>query len=237
MEGTRVPVISMPEKKSSHTWGLSLFSCPCIRAGESCFGHKMKTLTILLSFALGAAAIAQTAPVKIEIPALPKPEVPTIKAVTLSSSKKSLPATAKGVSSNAAIRTIRVAVEYRYSQKPTIPVEIQCFFLEKTEPGRNRYVFNMLTDQASERQGKLEFNATGSVGQSTGLIYSQGQNMPPALVKGKGPTYTSKIEGWIVRVVSNGVVLKTESNQPALAAEAMAKPGKLNDIVIRWKTR
>jgi hypothetical protein len=125
-----------------------------------------------------------------------------------------------------------VSVKIRFFKAPPAPYEVQCFFMAKNEAAKIRYIFNVAKHQSTEATDEIEFHSGALLGTTSNWIAlpfgtpapgananDLGNLTPGAaagLVVNSDAKQGSKMEGWILRVVCNGQVLKVESNQPYL---------------------
>lgn len=157
--------------------------------------------------------------------------IPVLTARTSVASSKSVRSSVgANTTQSQAVRSTGVSVNVSFYQPPRKPYEIQCFFVAKNEGTKERYIFESLKQQAQGRAATAEFVSSPLMGtstQTTAIPFSgrfDGVDTAGNYVSGKvtGATVSSntasgsKMEGWIVRVVYQGQVLRIESNQPQL---------------------
>ncbi len=183
---------------------------------------------------------------------------PVVTATTLSSSKTDVKSvTSGGVNQSQTVRGIGVAVDWRFFGRPEEPYEVQCFFVAKHEGTKSRYVFDAVKAVSKEPAGKTEFRAQPLIGSgrqwmnipftatvnvrtTTDTVDSQGRTIGTSSTTTTDPAkgvltlsneiIGSKIEGWIVRIVSGGRVTRITSNQNHLEALAHGISNTLDAI-------
>jgi hypothetical protein len=157
-----------------------------------------------------------------------------------------------GVTSNRQVRTSQVTerttqsvkitsvdVDVRFFDPPPAPYEIQCFFIARSATTGERFVYDAVSMQSQERVvlttftsqpldgGSKTFNAIRFTG-----TYEDSRGRERGTFKGLATSSSqrlgSKIEGWVVRVVGRGRVLRTESNQPVLKEVAANMTAELD---------
>ena len=175
--------------------------------------------------------------------------LPMVTAATLSSGKKGVTTiTSDGFIEGHVGQSIGVSVKWRYFRAPTEPCELQCFFVAKHDSNKARYVYDVATRQTTEIGGEVQFLAQPLL--SSGLKWA---DIPFAgTITGSNPTKTaridgtltltsavpgSKLEGWIVRAVSGGQVVRIISNQSHLESLAKEIPEKLDAIAAKRKKK
>jgi hypothetical protein len=140
-------------------------------------------------------------------------------------------------------RTYSVDVSCRFAAAPPVPYEVQCFFISKNEATLARAIYDAVVTTGQTEDFRQEFvsqplagnkrtftsmpfsstsaYSDGSVGSTVGVINSYKE------IKGQ------KVEGWIVRVVCQGKVLRVESNQPSLSEMANQLKPQLDAAIAR----
>ena len=108
-----------------------------------------------------------------------------------------------------------------FTSGPTARYAIQCFFVARDEKSKNIFVYDAQSKDV-EGKGNYIFQApslTGTVNRSR-FLFVDGTTMTGESVTGtlyfSSSVAGAKIYGWLVRVISDGKVLKVETNQPAL---------------------
>lgn len=164
--------------------------------------------------------------------------LPMVTAATLSNSKKVVGSGSSASGERHWARTIGVSASWRFFRMPKEAFELQCFFVAKDEADKSRNVFAFTKRAATGISGRAEFRSpelAGSGTRWTSVPFSGTAHSSPggaAVITGNEVSITgtltttsyskgSKIEGWIVRVVSGGKVVRILSNQSQL--EDMAK--------------
>ena len=170
--------------------------------------------------------------------------VPFVSAVTLSSGKRDVNSVAaNGFNQTQAVRSIGVGVDWRFTGQQKESYEVQCFFVAKNESGKGRYIYDAVRIESKNASGKAEFRAEPLMGSgkqwydipfvgtvdvttrtdtrdATGNTISSSSSTSPETVRGTlrltNEIVGSKVEGWIVRVVSGGKPVKVLSNQSHL---------------------
>jgi hypothetical protein len=163
-----------------------------------------------------------------------KPVAPFLTTRTATAGRKDVTSRGAGWSEKQAVRSMGVSVEYRFLQKPEIPYEAQCFFVAKDEANKQRYIYDCYIAPISNAFGSIEFNAQPLMGSGKRVfsIPFSGTTTSGQYVSGTLSSSSdisgSKVEGWIVRVVSNGTILNIESNQYGLKTLAQDNPDILD---------
>ena len=158
-------------------------------------------------------------------------EVPAVTAKTNLASK-SIGITRSGYSrTEQDSRQMSVNVEVRFFHAPSAPYELQCFFISKNEYTKKMQVFDGMRKTAQGQVFTWQFMSqpiAGSTRKFTSVPFlsswaAVGPHGAAAVAGGIYATNDSysersgyKIEGWVVRIVGQGNVLRVESNQPAL---------------------
>jgi len=202
----------------------------------------LRRMFLSRAFAVGALGLAILLPDRAlaqqQVPAQRQaaPQVPTLHAVSLKRGN-SISRTQSGgnegrtnvvESSKKSSRSAAVKVTLRSFSKPTEPYEVQCFFAAK-DSSRKRIIFDAkktfsseITDEISffskELDGGTEIKQTTTrkLADTPGLYGEPdrpgGDSKRSKVTAANG----SKLEGWIVRVVSGGKVVRTEASLPEL---------------------
>ncbi len=141
-------------------------------------------------------------------------------------------------------REMSVGVSVQFFSALPGPFEVQCFFVAKNDTTRSRYIFNVVAEESKKAtyQGEIHSGTLlGATRDWVGIPYSLPVSLPEDGGKlidlagksvGTDTKTASKIEGWILRVVYEGLVLKVDSNQPHLAELANRFP-KVFDAVAK----
>jgi hypothetical protein len=129
-----------------------------------------------------------------------------------------------------------VTVSVQFFSPPPGPFDVQCFFMAKNETTRSRYIFNVVSTESKKPVFSDEIHSGTLLASKTdwiGIPFSLPSSVPEDggnLVDASGKSVESetklgsKIEGWILRVVYQGHILKVDSNQPHLAELANRLP-------------
>lgn len=167
------------------------------------------------------------------------PDIPTIDARTANSGRKTIKS-GGGTSSRQEqdVRSLGVSVDLRSSNPPKQPYDVQCFFLALSTSDKQKYIYDVQCKKSSMQKDTLQFQAPNIQGASrqwtvvpvSGTFTGTAPN--GAQVKGNvsgnivnsSKTSGSKFYGWLVRVVSQGKVVRIESNQAPLKAIAEKNP-------------
>jgi hypothetical protein len=131
-----------------------------------------------------------------------------------------------------------VAVSVRFFQKPITPYQVQCFFISRNEKSSERAIFDAKShtsqDVATEGNFLSQQIFGGNRSFATMLISAVDDGSAPTHKAGSVTTNDGNhIEGWIVRVVSDGKVLRIESNQQQLADLATKIPNQLDAAAVK----
>ena len=201
--------------------------------------------TILVGFAMWAfgATIQAQQPVNY---------VPTVTATTSSVSKRTVTTGTVYSGKAQAVRSTGVDVAISFFAAPPEAYDVQCFFLAKDEATKERYIFDIGVQQAQGRFANVSFASvplTGTTkswvvipfaGTFSGTVYDpKARGVSPTVdgtFSGSSGTASqkqgSKIDGWVVRVVYQGKVLRVDSNQAALS-EIATKDAAVFDKAIK----
>jgi hypothetical protein len=148
--------------------------------------------------------------------------------------------------SEATKRVAAVKVQLRSFSVPAEPYEVQCFFVAKG-PDRQRYVYDAVKTTSKLQYdeinifsrdlfgGSVSFQKTTSGGSYFG-VDANGLQQEGALTTSQSELATkpgSKIEGWIVRVLSGGKVIRTEASLHELKEFASKSGAELDGIASR----
>lgn len=126
------------------------------------------------------------------------------------------------------IRGLTVSVNVSFFSAPPAPYDVQCFFIAKN--GQTRSIFSAVKSTSQALSSAYEFGSdklAGATREWTAIPFSgtytttfEGGDTVNGnfSVLSTSSAYTpgSKFDGWIVRVVAGGKVLKIDSNQPTL---------------------
>ena len=141
------------------------------------------------------------------------PEIPTIRATIIKSGHKLLKGSDFGTEADVKAYLMTVGVELRSFRLPRESYDVQCFFFVNVDKGGGESViWDVKRQKAGGISSKHEFSAdtvTGSVGK-----YSISDGL--------------KLSGWVVRVLSEGKVVRLESNQPGLRDFAVKESALLD---------
>ena len=132
------------------------------------------------------------------------PEVPTLTAATLKSGHTRV----ADKSSGTVIKEygLVIGVTLRSGKQPRQPYDVQCFFFGRKNSGGALYLVEVAREQATGLSSSHEFSSSKLEGAAD-------------LVNADAGAFTvngSKFVGWVVRVISEGKVVRVESNQSGL---------------------
>ena len=182
---------------------------------------------LLLSAAAGLLVSPALGQPPSTAPAMP---IPTLAARTNSAGKR---ITRGGTATNRYqqdTRAMSVSAAVSFFNPPPADYDVQCFFIAREERGAGLWIFDAASETSRAKASQFEFTSepiSGTARTWTSLPFSgtfsatttNGEGVQGSF-SGQANSSTevrgSKIEGWIVRVVSGGKVLRTESNQPRL---------------------
>lgn len=132
-----------------------------------------------------------------------------------------------------------VKVVLRSFSKPKTPYEVQCFFSAK-DAEKNRYIFDVKKTTSSETFDEMQFSSRELFGGSekvdqrpiyhsgpTGGGYSRTTVVPVFLTK---TVAGSSFEGWIVRVLSAGKIVRLDASLPELKSFAEKNPAVFDRV-------
>ena len=203
--------------------------------------------TILVGFAMWAfgATIQAQQPVNY---------VPTVTATTSSVSKRTVTTGTVYSGKAQAVRSTGVDVAISFFAAPPEAYDVQCFFLAKDEATKERYIFDIGVQQAQGRFANVSFASVPLTGTTKSWVVIPFAGTFSGTVtdsdpRARGATSTvdgtfsgssgtasrvqgSKIDGWVVRVVYQGKVLRVDSNQAALS-EIAKKDAAVFDKAIK----
>jgi hypothetical protein len=165
-------------------------------------------------------------------------DVPILNARTASSGRKTVKSGGGELEEEQVTRSLSVAVELRTSRVPSQPYEVQCFFIGRSETTKENFLYNVQRRASSAATDALTFQAPSIEGTNTkryNITVSgdfTGRTTDGDFVRG---TYTGtatstdktkgdKFYGWIVRVVSQGQIVRIASNQTSLKTLAENNP-------------
>jgi len=124
------------------------------------------------------------------------------------------------------IRMTSVDVNITFFASPTAPYEVQCFFIAKSETTGQQFIFDGLAETSQEKNFVNTFASKPVDGGSKTWVsvpfsaVSTSGGVVSGTAIGSSEKLGNKIEGWIVRVVAGGRVVRVESNQPSLKEDA-----------------
>jgi hypothetical protein len=133
-------------------------------------------------------------------------------------------------------REMSVTVSVQFFSPLPGPFEVQCFFFAKSETTKTHYIFNVVQEESKRPTYAGEIHSGTLLGATenwVGIPFSLPASLPDnggKVVEASGKAVTSdtkvgsKIEGWVLRVVYEGRVLKVDANQPNLAELANRLP-------------
>jgi hypothetical protein len=166
------------------------------------------------------------------------PDIPSISARTDNQGKhKEQSTTDTGWRQSQDVRNIGVAVDLRSFRPPKEAYDVQCFFVARSEANKTNYIYDVQRQESTAQFDSLKFQAPPLAGSGarwlslpvTGSFVSGGSFSGTL-------TYTqhiagSKFYGWLIRVVSQGVVVRIETNQAPLKELAEKNPSIFNEAV------
>jgi hypothetical protein len=133
-------------------------------------------------------------------------------------------------------REMSVTVSVQFFSPLPGPFDVQCFFLAKNDTTKLRYIFNVIGEQSKKPVFADEIHSGTLLGSKMDWI-SIPISLPISVPEDGGTLVDStgklvetetklgsKIEGWVLRVVYQGRVLKVDSNQTSLAELANRLP-------------
>lgn len=156
---------------------------------------------------------------------------------TVQTGRKEVVQSTGNVRQTQTVRSLGVLVEYRSVQPARAPYEVQCFFIARDEATRDRFVYYSETTTVKGGNGKLEFRAKalkGTTKTETSIPITGTTETGEPFISTISSTQEvpgSKMEGWVVRILSEGKVVQVDSNQPHLRTLAMENPGWLDDAL------
>ncbi len=126
-------------------------------------------------------------------------------------------------------RVQSVDVELFFFRKPSATYRVECFFIARHEADRELFIYETQVREGEEQKTKFLFEAAPLYGTSKESTYTPiTLNVDGVILEGElkeeKTTIGARSIGWIVRVVSRGVVTGVESNQRSLKELAQKKP-------------
>lgn len=182
-----------------------------------------------------------TAPLRAQLPPS-APDIPTLTAVTAGNGKR----TSTGVSGNtyysAVTRDLSVHVELSSFHKPAAPYDVQVFFISGAESGHSETprIFNCQRVASGEIAEKFDFKAPPITGTTTSttvtnVTITNGFQSANGTLTSSHITSGEKFNGWVVRVLSGGVVVRVASNQAGLQYYAERNPEIFDAAILKAK--
>lgn len=158
---------------------------------------------------------------------------------TIQTAKREVVQSTGNVRQTQTVRSLGVEVEYHSYRPPKAPYEVQCFFVARDEATKDRFIYYCKTADVRGGNGKLEFHAQSLKGTTKTVT-----TIPLAAASDSGETYLGlatsvseipgfKMEGWIVRILSEGKVVQIDSNQPHLRTLARENPEWLDASLLQ----
>lgn len=185
-------------------------------------------------------------------------QVPTLHAVSLtrgnaisrSSSARSIGTATFTNNSADTTRIAAVRVQLRSFRQPVAPYEIQCFFTAK-DPSKQRYIYDAVKAPSSAIFDEIDifgrdlFGGSTSVDQATATDRITGTTSEGDPVSGTLKTTVTltttvpgaKLEGWIVRVISGGRVVRLDASLQELKTFAERESALLDGIATQLPAR
>lgn len=182
----------------------------------------------------------------VTLPAADGPDVPSITARTDNVGRKTVKS-GMGTTSREEqdIRTLGVRVQLRSFAIPKQPYDVQCFFIARSQSTKSNYIYDVQRQQSAGQEGVHQFQAPAITGTSRKWValpvsgtYT-GTSSTGGMDRGTftgSATYSqsvpgSKFYGWLIRVVSQGKVVRIETNQAPLKALAEANPAMFDAAI------
>lgn len=197
-------------------------------------------LALSISCALPVISLAQSPPI-------PYITATTLRSGSVITSSNSTRSFGFNIDSSRTFRATEgiaaVRIELRTLGRVTSPYEVQCFFCAK-DPNKARYVYDLVKVSSRQQFDDIMIAArdlfAGSETVNTTRIRSTGSGMSST---GESVTTTattdlvsrtivpgSSLEGWIVRVISGGRVVRLEASLQELKSFAERENAKLNAL-------
>ena len=146
-----------------------------------------------------------------------RPDIPFISARTDNWGKSTVRGTdSAGWQESQDMSALGVRVELKSFRSPQQPYDVQCFFIARKDVDKSEYIYNVQRRASSAQFDVVVFQAPPlkGHGQRTLFIPVIGPTSGVALLT-QG-AQGSRFYGWIIRVVSQGMVVRVDSNQPTL---------------------
>ena len=135
-----------------------------------------------------------------------------------------------GVSVRETIRSQAVDATVFFTRGPSAQYSVQCFFIAQDEETKEQFIYDAQTHTVEGSKGDFTFRApplTGTVRRSISFPVS---GMTTTGIPVSGSLYFSstasgsKIYGWLARLVTDGQVVRMETNQAQLKTLAENNP-------------
>ena len=164
-------------------------------------------------------------------------QVPAVSAKTTTAGNREATSVTGSTTRTQAMHVLGVDVQFRFFRPLTAPVDLQCFFVARNEGTGARFIFESSTLTQRTATGDVQFTSSPLAGTVKEQIF-----IPITGTFSDGSTFTgqatsststmgSKAEGWVIRFVSGGHVLKVGSNQPFLTDLALKTPAIFDKAV------
>lgn len=172
-------------------------------------------------------------PVEID-PSQMRAEIPTLTART-GARGRSVQVIPRPDAAPITVRTMAAEAEVFFFNPPSQDYTVECFFVAIDDQSRDTFLFGASRETSSEQRATFSFESPplgGTVRRSVGLaLRGRSQGRPPEGSEGfmfdhlyDGAATSARVQGWVIRVISNGEVVRLESNQGPLKLFAERHP-------------
>ncbi len=133
------------------------------------------------------------------------------------------------------VRTMAAEVELFFFDPPRQEYTVECFFIGIDDQSRESFLFGASAEKSQQQRATFNFESPplgGTVRRSVGLaLRGRSAGPPPEGAEGSffehlydGAATSARVQGWVVRVISNGEVVRLDSNQAPLKQFAERHP-------------
>lgn len=196
-------------------------------------------LVIAASFAAMLVSRALAADERPQVPTLSAVNFQTGNVISRSGDSRIIGTAAYSQDSTKTTRIVAVKVQVRSSSKPKAPYEVQCFFTA-TDPAHKRYIYDAVKTPSDKQWDELVvyardlFGGSQTVEQGTVTTQTATETLTTSVIL----TTTvpgARLEGWIVRVISGGHVVRLEASLHNLKDFAEKEAALLDKIAAEIK--
>ncbi len=139
------------------------------------------------------------------------------------------------------MQSMSIRVDLKSFTPPQVPYDVQCFMVARSDLDGTKYIYEVHRKSSAAQFDTILFPAgpvTGTGKKWVSIprsdLTTSGQPVSALPIVSKGVKGT-KYYGWIVRVVSNEMAVRHESNQPELKLAAEKTPAAFDLAVAAVK--